>query len=828
MFLSKLKVLAPHAIVVLLFILISMAYFSPLLEGKKLKQHDISMFIGMSKEIVDYRAKTGNEALWTNSMFGGMPAYQISVVFKNNIASYFNRYISLGIPAPASYLFLSLLGFYILLLCFKNDPWLSFAGALAFGFSTYFFIIEVAGHDSKAHAMALMAPVIAGFVLAFRGKYLLGGALTALFFALQLNANHLQITYYLFFILLIFGIVQFIITVKNKEWLKFSKASAILLVGILLAIGTNFTNIYLTYEYGKYSTRGASELTAKSNNQTSGLDRSYILNDYSYGIGETFNLFIPNIMGGSSSGAVGKNSATYKWFKDANYPEAEAQKYLKQLPLYWGDQRYTAGPVYIGAIAVFLFILGLFVVKGPIKWWLASVTLLSILLAWGKNFEFFSNFFIDYFPGYNKFRTVSMTLVIAELTIPLLGIIALWKMFSEEIDKAQKMKSLMWATGIAGGFALIFWVVPGIFFNFVAGYDSQLGWPETLVSALQADRESLLRSDAFRSLIFVLLSAGIIWAVIKNKTSVKIASVLFAILFLVDLGVVGKRFLKRENYASKIEAKVPFSPTQADLAILEDKDPDYRVLSLVESTFNDARTSYFHKSIGGYHGAKLKRFQEVAENQLGFEIDNLTRSFGSIKTEVQLDSALAQLTVLNLLNTRYIIVNPNSNPVRNKFALGNAWFVGSVKWMENANDEIKALSSVNPHKEMLVDQRFKSKIGDYIVSIDSAASIQLQTYEPNHLTYRSVTSSPQLAVFSEIYYDKGWNAYIDGKLSDYFRANYLLRAMKIPAGEHVIEFKFEPKAYAIGSNVALASSILMVLLIIGGLGLEIKNTLKKE
>jgi hypothetical protein len=829
MLLNKLKKLVPHLVAVFLFAIISLVYFSPLLEGKRLgQQHDIKMYQGMAKEINDYRVKTGQEPLWTNSMFGGMPAYQISTLYKGNVAQFFNNHLALHLPIPAKFLFLSLLGFYILLLVFKVDPWLSFAGALAFGFSSYFFIIEMAGHNTKAHAMAYMAPVIAGFLLTFRGKYILGGLLTTLFLALQLNANHVQITYYTLMIVFVLGVFEFSYAIKNKTWSIFIKAASTLLVAMIIAVGVNFSGLYTTYEYGKYSTRGKSELTAQSTDQTSGLDRSYILNDYSYGIAETFDLFIPNFVGAGAN-ELDTNSETYKYLKSINY--GEASNFIKQVPLYWGAQRFTAGPVYIGAVVIFLFVLGLFTVKGKIKWWLVSATVLSILLAWGNNLEFISNFFIDFVPGYNKFRTVSMILVIAEVCMPLLGIIGLQKILSDELQATEKMKALRNAAAIVGGLALIFWILPGVFFNFEASYDSQLkssGWPEQLLEALRSDRQSVLKADAFRSLLFVVLAAGILFAYLKNKLAAKWTAVAFAVLFVADLGVVGKRYLNSKHFSPKHEAANPFQPSQADQMILADSTLDYRVANLGVDVFNDASTSYYHKSIGGYHGAKLKRYQELIERHISPEINSIYTVFNKNVTAQALDSLFATLDVINMLNTKYFIYSPNAAPLLNSHAFGNAWFAKSCKWVKNADEEITALGKENLKDEVIIDQRFNNIIGNVTPKADSTASIKLAEYKPNYLLYKTKATSDQLAVFSEIYYDKGWNAFIDGKPVKYVRANYVLRAMVVPAGEHSIEYRFEPQSYAMSEKISLTSSILLLLVVLGGLGFEVYKQVKEE
>ncbi len=797
-----LKLLAPHLLAVVVFIVVTFLYFPPLLEGKAIRQGDIMQFLGMSKEIVDFREKTGKEALWTNSMFGGMPAYQISVVYKNNVAKKINNVISLKFPVPAVYLFLSLVGFYILMLVLGANIWIAVAGAFAFAFSSYFFIIEAAGHNSKAHAMAFMAPILAGVILSFRGRYILGATLFALFLALQIYANHLQITYYTAIIILVFGLVELIYAYNEKRLAQFFKATGLLAAVALVAASTNFTGMYLTYEYGKDSTRGKSELTTDTENKTSGLDKNYILNDYSYGITETFNLFIPNFTGGGSED-VGENSESFKWLQQNNYNAAQA---VKSMPTYFGDQRFTAGPVYIGAVVIFLFVLGLFLIRGAFKWWVVSATLLSILLAWGKNMEWLSSLFINFFPGYNKFRTVSMILVIAEFTIPVFAMLTFIKIVKKEFEIKKLMNSLLYSIYITGGFAFVFILIPGLLTDFSGPADERMD--PSLVSALTSDRAMLLRSDAFRSLIFVLLTAGLVWMFVKDKIKAQWATIILALLFLLDLGFVGKRYLNSDNFVTKREARNPYIPSSADQAILQDTSY-YRVMNLTVDPFNDASTSYFHKSIGGYHGAKLKRYQELIDHHIS-------------KMNIQ---------VLNMLNTKYFIgagQDQQPMPQINPDALGNAWFVDSVMIVDNADQEIAALSKLTPKTKAVVDKRFENLITKNLFPKDTLSSILLTHYEPNYLTYDINAGSEKLAVFSEIYYAKGWNAYLDGKLTPHFRANYVLRAMQIPAGKHKLEFKFEPQAYVTGEKISMAGSILLVILLIAGFGFELFRFVKKE
>ncbi len=804
----NIKKIIPHIIAIILFIVASFIYFSPVLQNKTLHQHDVSMFKGASKEIQDFRDKTGEEPLWTNSMFGGMPAYLISVKYPYDFFKKIHNIMGLGLTPPVNMLFLLLLGFYILLLAFKVDPYLSIAGAFAFALSSYFLIVIGAGHNTKVVAIAYMSPLIGGIVMAYRRKTLLGALIFALFFALQLTVNHLQITYYTFLIVLVFGLVELYFAFKEKYIKKFLKTTAVLLAAALLAIGANFTNLYLTYDYGKDSIRGKTELTSEKQNRTSGLDKDYAT-AWSYGIAETFTLVVPDIKGGASGGELPKSSETYKLIKN-NYGAAYANKAIKQMPTYWGDQPMTSGPVYVGAIIFFLFVLGLIVVKGPIKWWLLFATILSITLAWGKNFMPLTDLFLDYFPGYNKFRAVSMILVIAEFTMPLLGILALKKIINNEIEKKELFKALKISVGIVGGLVLIFAILPGMFFNFSAPTDQQYlaQGAKEFIDAIRHDRETLLQKDAFRSLIFIIITVAVILAYNFKKLNKTSTYVIFALLFIIDLWPVDKRYLNNDSFESKHKQKETFQPTPADLQILQDKSLDYRVFNATVSTFNDASTSYFHKSIGGYHGAKLRRFQELIEHQISKQ----------------------NMAVLNMLNTKYFIIPTKEQGAvvqKNPQALGNAWFVKNYKLVDNADQEINALTDFNPAETAIIDKRFKKYLKEF-TSGNNTGTIKLEKYEPNHLIYKSLTDGKRLAVFSEIYYAKGWNAYIDGKLTPHFRVNYVLRAMIIPKGEHKIEFKFEPKAYSVGNTIELLSSILFLLVILGILYLEFKSIKQKK
>ena len=779
---EKIKQLTPHLVVLSLFVLISFIYFSPLIEGKRLDMPDIKHHKGMSKEVVDYRESTGEEALWTNSMFSGMPAYQISVKSNNNLIQYVVKAIHLGIPRPANLLFLYLLGFYLLLLSLSVDYRLSAVGAIAFAFSSYFFIIIMAGHMTKAHAIAYVPMVVAAVLYTFRGKMILGGVLTALAVALQLYANHLQITYYLVLILLLIGLFQFLKDLKSNNLFDFTKRSSVLLLAGLLASGTTMTRLSTTMEYGKESTRGKSELTNNLDNKTSGLDKDYAT-AWSYGVAETFTLLIPNFYGGSSQGALSTDSETYEAIKRA----PNAKQIIKQLPLYWGDQPFTSGPTYVGAIVMFLFVLGIFIVKSEIRLWILLATIFSIMLAWGKNFMFLTEFFLDYFPGYNKFRAVSMILVIAEFTIPLLGFVALNR-FLNSNTTTTKERALKLAFYITGGITLVFALIPSLFFDFVGLQDASLaknGWP---VEALQSDRAGLLSADAWRSFIFIGLVFATLWAFIKNKLSSKYVIIIVGVLIITDMWTINKRYLNDSNFARKRNVEVPYKMTPANQQILKDKDPNFRVFNQSVSTFNDASTSYFHKSIGGYHGAKLKRYQELIENHI----------------------SQGNMNVLNMLNAKYFI-SSKGQVQRNPKAMGNAWFVNTINIVDDADAENLALKELDPSTTAIVDKRFNIAPFD---SVDhTLANIILTDYKPNYLKYTSSSNKDGIVIFSEIYYDKGWNAYIDGNLSPYFRANYVLRGMQIPSGEHVVEFKFEPQSYYLSENISLASSTILLLLL---------------
>ena len=798
----------PYFVGVLLFIIISLAYMNPVLEGRQLMQQDVIRHKGMAKEILDFREKTGQEALWTNSMFSGMPAYQISVKYPGNLVQYMDKAIRLGLPRPADYVFLYMLGFFILLLVLKVDPWLSLVGALAFGFSSYFFIILEAGHNSKAHAIGYMAPVIAGIILTYRGKYLAGGALTLLAMALEVLAGHPQITYYLGLLLLIYGVFKLVEAIRKKNYIHFGKATLVVIVAVGIAVLTNITSLWATYEYGKYTIRGKSELTTEKDNRTSGLDKDYAT-QWSYGISESMSLFIPNVNGGGTR-SLGEDKGNLENV-DPNYKE-----YVARANQYFGTQPFTSGPVYAGALVFLFFILGLFIVQGQIKWWLLAGTLFSILLAWGKNFMGPTEFFLDYFPMYNKFRAVSMILVLAEITMPLLAVLALNEVYKSPEVLKQKIKiggmglNVFWLSlGFSLFIALIFALVPSLFLNFLtpdelaqlakqkASNPTAAGQYADLYANIAMARESIVKSDALRSLLFVVFGGASVWLFSLGKLKKGMLTGILLVLVVFDMWGIDKRYLNDDNFVSSRKLETPYAMSQADKIILKDKDPDYRVLNFTVDPFADASTSYWHKSIGGYHAAKLRRYQELYDH-------HIKKNFN--------------IKVLNMLNTKYFIQpNESKKPavVPNPRALGNAGFVKEINQVANADEELAALADFNPETTAVVNKKFSEQLTGFKAQADSSAQIALIEYQPNHLKYQSNTQSEQWAVFSEIYYEKGWNAYIDGEQQPYFRANYVLRAMRVPAGKHLIEFKFKPRVYRVGENISLVYSILLILILIG-------------
>lgn len=860
------KKLIPHLVAIIIFLVVTFAYLNPLLKGKALKMSDISNFQGMSKELADFREANNEEALWTNSMFSGMPAFQISVAYPSNLLKYIDNLFMLYLPRPADYLFLCMLGFYFLMCVLKVDRWLGVVGAIAYALCSYYIISLEVGHTSKAHAIAYIAPILASFIITYRGKYLLGGALTALFLGLQLYCNHLQITYYTVILIGIYVVTEAIGAAKENGIPNFLKASLVVAAATLLAALPNVGNLWFSYDYGKYTTRGKSELTipspadiqdkakAAKNNQTGGLPRDYITG-WSYGVSETFTLLIPNYKGGESDVIYSKHKDLLKKV-DNQYKNDVAGKYT-----YFGEQPFTAGPTYAGAIIMFLFVIGALFYKGRLKWALLIATGISIMFAWGSNFQGLSDFLIDYLPGYNKFRSVSMTMTIANFTIPALALLGLYKIINTENFLLQpftlfgkqlgtNQRAFIFSFVITGGLCFLMYAMPTLFNNFSSGHDvaDSAGMVQRgeateeqaaeIYSYVEDIRIAIFKADALRSGLLILVSAIALFLFFRLKYDRRILISILGILIVFDLATIDMRFMDKESFTSKKEAKIPFPKNKAIISILEDKDPDFRTLNLTANTFNDASTSYYVKSIGGYHGAKLKRYQQLIEFRISEEMGIIGNGFNQINEAMKsarnnaeadsiyrmiINKTLYSIPTLNMLNTKYIIVNPNSQAMLNPFAYGNAWFVKDVQMVANPDSEILALNKINPKVTAAIDKQYEAEVGGFKPVYDSNASIKLTSYKANALAYESNAATEQLAVFSEIYYKDGWNAYVDGKVVPHFRADFVLRAMKVPAGKHKIEFKFEPAPYATGEKVAFAGSILLYLIIAGAIFMEVRK-----
>tara|TARA_R100000306_G_scaffold12131_1_gene14085 strand:- start:13326 stop:15773 length:2448 start_codon:yes stop_codon:yes gene_type:complete len=810
----SLKRFLPHLIVLILFIVASLAYFSPVLQGKTIFQSDIAQYQGMAKQLKDYRAETGKETYWTDAAFGGMPTYQLGAKYPHNYIKDLDLAIRF-LPRPADYLFLYFIGLYILLLVLKVDYKLAFLGALAFGFSTYLIIILGVGHNAKAHAIAYMPLVLSGILLTFRGKFLYGFLLTTVAMGLELVANHYQMTYYLLFLVICIGIAYLVDAYKKKMLPHYFKALGVMVVAVLIAVGLNATNIMATKEYADTSTRGNSELTINPDgspkDNLEGLDFDYIT-EYSYGKLETLNLFIPNFMGGGSGDPLPQDGATKEALMKMGAPPQQANEILSQLPSYWGDQPIVAAPAYIGAVVIFLAILALFLVKGRLKWWVTAAFLLSLFLSWGKNFSFLTELFIEYVPLYNKFRAVSSIQVIIELILPVLAVIGLHQFFNGFEREEEKKKALLYSAGITGGVALLFILFKSTLLDFSNSfYDANIRENLSLpvLDAVREDRAAMLTSDAIRSLIFVVLSGGTLWLFLKGKLKeIAVISVL-AVLIVVDLVGVDRRYVNNDDFVQARVMEQPFQKNGADLQIEKDEG-FYRVYDATTNAFNSGRASYYHNALGGYHAAKPGRIQDLNEFYI---------SRGNIG-------------MLNMLNVKYIITqgkNGGAVAQRNPYANGNAWFVENVILADNANDELLLLDSLDTKKTAIIHSKFKEELPVEKISRDSTATIDLVKHEPQHLVYETATKSPQLAIFSEVYYPHGWNAYIDGRPADYYRANYALRAMTIPEGIHKIEFKFKPDVVEFGSTLSLFSSIVFVILLLGGGYLAFKyNKTEKE
>ena len=832
--------------------------------------HDIEQHKGMSNELVDYRERTGEEAIWTNAMFGGMPGYLISVIYKGNLLASVGTVMKMGLPRPADYMFVMMLGIYVLLLSLKVRQPLAIIGAAAYAFSTYNLLSMEAGHMSKIDAMSWMPWVLAGVVIAFRGRWLAGGIFTAIALSLQVKASHFQITYYLAFIVLLFALFYMIEAIRTKTISGFIKPAAALLLAMVFGVLTNISALYTIYDYGKDSIRGKSELTITGKEDTGGLDPDYAF-AYSYGVGESFSYMIPNVYGGASNIGLGEQKGALKNADD------QYQQIMQQLPQYWSDTD-TTGPFYAGALICFLCVVGFFFVKGPVKWAILASIIVGLLLSWGKNNMDFSVFLLNNLPGFNKFRSVKMALVITDFLIPLMAVLGLNEIINNPFVIKEKSKLFIASFILTGGLCLLFYVLPDMFFSFdfiqpqiveqLTGMLKQnkfddggvTQWLQGLRDNLEIVRIDIFKAEALRAFFLITMGAAALFAYGRFKFSPIIITVIILVITVGDLFSVDKRYVNKKDFISRNKIAIPYEPGIPDEAVYSmelQADPslkgkidayiaeakknsgsksngaaeeaktrfrgllantDYRVLNLTTSTFNDAATSFYHKSVGGYSAAKLERYQEFIEYHLQKNIQELGRLFNSRPTDSTMKAGMQRLYALNMLNTKYIIYSQEGPPINNSAALGNAWFVNEIKMVKNANEEIQAMdASFNPKQTAIVDQRFSQQVSGVKPGGDASASIMLTSYAPNLLTYDYQSSFGQVAVFSEIYYAKGWHAYIDGSPAPHFRTNYILRGMIVPAGKHKIEFKFEPAVYYTTEKVSMASSVVLIIVALGSI-----------
>ena len=820
------KKILPDLIAILAFILISFAYFFPAdIENRILFQHDMAAGAGAGQEAKEYYEQTGERTRWTNSIFGGMPTYQIAPSYDSaKPLQWVQKAYQLFLPNYVCLTFILMLGFYILLRAFGIPVWLAGLGGIMWAFSSYFFILISAGHIWKFITLAYVPPTLAGIVLAYRGKLLAGGIVTAIFIALQVTSNHVQMSYYFLFVILFFVGAYFESAWRNKTLPQFFKASAVLVVAALIGVAANLSNLYHTYTYSKETMRGKSELvqTGDAAKQTSsGLDRDYITN-WSYGIGETWTLLVPNFKGGSSSAplsqsetAMGKANPMYS-------------SLYNSFPQYFGDQPWTAGPVYVGAFVLFLFVLGCFIVKGPLKWALVGATFFSIVLAWGKNFMPLTDFFIDYVPMYNKFRAVSSILVVAEFTIPLLAIFALKRILEEPGVWKENKRAFGISLALTAGVALLLVVAPGsLSSGFVPAQEAQMLQnavdgqmiPASELSGILANlgemRGALVSADALRSFIIICIGCALLWFYMAGKLRQSLTIAGITVLCLADMWTVNKRYLHDDQFVPRSIQTETFNKTPTDELILQDKSLDYRVLNFAAATFDENNTAYWHKSVGGYHAAKLRRYQEMIDHHIKPEMQ---AAYGAVAAAGgEMDSVdAAKFRVLNMLNTKYFIFPSGKQgqtvPVLNPYAYGNAWFVDKVQYVDNANQEIEALNSILPTETAVVDARFKDVLKGATAGYqDSLSTICLTSYEPNRLVYETENAKDGIAVFSEIYYPDGWQVTIDGKPAKIARADYILRTMYVPAGKHTIEMRFDPTSLHVTEGIAYGALALLVI-----------------
>ncbi len=804
-----LKRFTPHFIAIAVFATLTFIYFMPNFQGMILRQGDIIQWKAMSKDILDWNEKhPGDPALWTTRTFSGMPSAQISLVYPGNLTSKFMQGVNSIFPDVSSLIFLHFIGFYVLLLCFGVSRWLAIAGAVAFGLSSFTLISIEAGHNTKVQAMALMAPVLGGVLLAYRKNILAGAALTAFSLSLAIAANHLQVTYYLMIMVGLLGLYELINAVIQKNLPHFAKATGVLVIAAALAVVPNIANLWMTRDYGKETIRGgSSELTRKKASTDGGLDFEYA-SRWSYGAGdfEFLSVLLPNIKGGGSGTDIGEESNFGKALQQKGYPLS----YARQAPTYWGNQPFTSGPVYFGAIVVFLFLFSLLAWQNTLKWWAVALSVISFLLAFGHNTPFFKIAF-ETLPFFNKFRTPSMALVIVQVLFPLVAFLGLNELLKSKIDVEKTKKQLMIAGGITGGIALLFGVFGSMFFGFTAESDKQMNEQGLtfLTEALKQDRADMLRSDGFRALFFVAAAFGLLWFFIQKKVSELVLIGSLGVLMLVDGWSVGKRYLNDENFVEKNDYETAFAMTQADAEILRDQDVNYRVYNLSRDPFNDAITSYHHNHIGGYHAAKLIRYQDLIEEHI---------SKGTPQ-------------VINMLNTKYVIQKGSDGQPkaqRNPGALGNAWLVKNIRVVKNADEEIAALGdeTFSPAETALVDERFKA-IATSTEYNPEGSSIAQTFFSPNKITYEYNGSDKNFAVLSEVYYPD-WLCYVDGKQTDYARVNYVLRGLELPAGKHTVEFRLEPKAFTVGNKIAYAGSALLIIFLLAVVGMNVREMQQQQ
>ena len=846
---KTLKRFLPDILVVLLFAVISFAYFFPAdTEGRILYRHDSSAGRGAGQELTEYYQRTGERTRWTNSLFSGMPTYQMAPSYDSQqVLNEVGKFYHLWLPENVWYVFAYLLGFYILLRAFDFRRELAVLGSVIWAFSSYFFIIIAAGHIWKVIALAYLPPMIAGIVLAYRGRYLWGFIVTALFTALEIQANHVQMTYYYMFVILFMVIAYLVDAIRQGRLAQFGKATGVCLVAAALGVVVNLSNLYHTWQYTQESMRGKSELVKKNSaNQTSsGLDRDYIT-QWSYGIDETWTLLVPNAKGGASVPLAQNEKAMEK-------ADPQFFQIYQQIGQYWGNQPGTSGPVYVGAFVLMLFIMGLFIVKGPMKWALFAATVLSVLLSWGRNFMWFTDLFLDYVPMYAKFRTVASILVIAEFTIPLLAMLALKKILDTPDFFTQKIKIYLgtakhnivscnttnmvwlWASFIAtGGMALLFAIMPSVFFpDYVSAseMDAMKQIPSEylgpLLSNLQSVRISIFTADCWRTFFVVVLGTAVLLLVRYRKLQPKYAVGAIIVLCLIDMWQVNKRYLNDEMFVERSVRETPQQETATDRQILQDHGKDYRVLNLASNTFNENETSYYHKSVGGYHAAKLRRYQELIDYYIAPEMQRMTQAIAKAQGDMTRVPGDSIYPVLNMLNAKYIIMplqGGQTVPLQNPYAFGNAWFVDNIKYVGNANEEIDAIAKLDLRHEAVADKKFQADLGTAQPQ-QSAAVVTLKKYEPNELTYSVQSQKGGIVVFSEVYYP-GWTATVDGTEVPVGRVNYVLRAVSVKPGQHTVVLSFKPQSVKNTETAAYAAYLLLVIAIAAGVFFEMKR--KKE